>query len=195
MEGEVGQKHTDLPSGGVVTFLLTDIEGSTRLWEDRSIEAGTVVDRHEELIRGSVSRHHGVHVKRRGEGDSTFNVFTSAGEAVATALDLQRSLAGELWPDGVELRVRVALHTGEAEFHGGDYLGTAVNRCARLRSIAHGGQDVLSAATAELVRDHLTTWAESRSTSPSGHDRGQRRRGPRVTLDTAARGWVRDRVR
>jgi class 3 adenylate cyclase len=147
----------------IVTFLLTDVEGSTRLWQGRPGDAAALVDRHEMIIRDAVIRNCGEHLKRRGEGDSTFNVFDSASSAVSAAVDLQKALETESWPRGEHVRVRAALHTGEAEFHDGDYLGTTVNRCARLRSIGHGGQVLLTVATAELVRDQLPDGTQLRS--------------------------------
>ena len=92
----------------VVTFLLTDLEGSTRLWEERQSDAGVLVDRHEAIIREAVLRHGGRHLKRRGEGDSTFNVFDSVAAAALSALEIQRALEAEPWPPTA--RLRAALH-------------------------------------------------------------------------------------
>src|SRR5438876_752648 len=99
-----------------------------------------------------IARHEGVLVKHRGEGDSLFAVFPRPSDAVESAVALQRALLAEPWP-ATPLRARVALHTGEADLRAGDYYGPAVNRCARLRAVAHGGQTLLSQATAALVRD------------------------------------------
>ncbi|MFI5342376.1 MAG: adenylate/guanylate cyclase domain-containing protein, partial [Candidatus Methylomirabilales bacterium] len=140
---------------GTVTFLFTDIEGSTRLWEQHSAVMAAVVARHDALLMGCIQQQDGVVVKSRGEGDSLFAVFARATDAVAAAAALQQTLPAEPWPLPAPLRVRVALHTGEAELREGDYYGAALNRCTRLRAAAHGGQVLLSLPTQELVRDHL----------------------------------------
>jgi predicted ATPase/class 3 adenylate cyclase len=144
----------DLPTG-TVTFLLTDIEGSTALWERAPAAMQQAAARHDALIEAAVAEHDGVVVRPRGEGDSRFAVFARASDAVMAALALQWDLAAEPWPTSTPLRVRVALHSGEAELRDGDYYGTTVNRCARLRAEAHGGQVLLSQTTADLVRDVL----------------------------------------
>ena len=137
---------------GTVTFLLTDIEGSTRGWESAPSAMGPAVARHYEVLDEAIAAHHGVRPVEQGEGDSVVGAFARASDAVAAALFAQRALASEAWPRGAALRVRMALHTGEAELRGeGNYFGPAVIRCARLRAIAHGGQVLVSRATAELV--------------------------------------------
>jgi predicted ATPase/class 3 adenylate cyclase len=150
----VGLGTRNLPTG-VVTFLLTDIEASTRLWQQHEAVMDAVVARHEELIRRSVEAHGGHLLKARGEGDSTFSVFASARAGLAAAVAAQLALQAEPWSGGVTLATRAAVHTGEATLRDGDYFGTAVNRCARLRAIAHGGQVICSQATAELASDDL----------------------------------------
>jgi predicted ATPase/class 3 adenylate cyclase len=145
---------TGLPTG-TVTLLFTDVEGSTRLWEQHSQAMRFALARHDALIEERVEQHGGVVVRPRGEGDSRFAVFPRATDAVAAAAAIQRALCGEPWPAEAPLRVRLALHTGEADLRAGDYYGGAVNRCARLRAIAHGGQTLLSQATYELVCDAL----------------------------------------
>jgi class 3 adenylate cyclase len=115
----------------------------------------TALARHDELIEALVGEHAGVVVRSRGEGDSRFAVFVRASDAAAAAFAVQRALVHEAWPTPTPLRVRIALHTGEAQLRAGDYYGSAVNRCARLRSLAHGGQVLLSGITAELVRESL----------------------------------------
>lgn len=142
----------NLPTGKV-TFLLTDVEGSTRLWEAHSVEMSQALARHDDLIRESVGSCGGVIVKTRGEGDSTFTVFRSAGDAVSCALKLQGSLLSEEWPGGLAIRVRMSLHTGIAELRENDYYGRDVNRSARLREVAHGGQIIASQAVRDSVRD------------------------------------------
>src|SRR5262245_32041588 len=110
---------------------------------------------HDALIEFLTAQHGGRVVRPRGEGDSRFCVFARATDAVTAAAAIQRALHAEAWPPETPLRVRLALHTGEADLRAGDYYGNAANRCARLRAIAHGGQAVLSMATEELVRDTL----------------------------------------
>lgn len=154
---------TDLPSG-TLTFLFTDIEGSTRLWEQHPQAMVLAHARHDEIVSGAVEAHGGTVVRSRGEGDSVFAVFADAASAVAAACDLQRGLATEPWPQATPIRVRAALHTGTAQTDAanGTYNSAAVNRCARLRAIAHGGQTLLSRATYELVRDALPNGASLR---------------------------------
>jgi predicted ATPase/DNA-binding SARP family transcriptional activator len=142
-------------ASGTRTFLLTDVEGSTALWEEHPQAMAAALARHDALAASLVAQHAGTLVKHRGEGDSLFAVFSGAGDGVSAALALQRALWAERWPEGIALRVRMALHTGDAVAQDGDYLGAAVNRCARLRAAAHGGQVLLSRATQELVADHF----------------------------------------
>src|SRR6185503_16106286 len=99
--------------------------------------------------------HNGTHIRPRGEGDSRFAVFTSAPDALWAILAIQRAFAAEDWLTPRPITIRAGLHTGEAELREGDYYGSAVNRCARLRNIGHGGQVLLSEATATLVREGL----------------------------------------
>jgi predicted ATPase/class 3 adenylate cyclase len=140
----------ELPTG-TVTFLFTDVAGSTRLWEESPQAMARALVRHDAIIEQAVAAHAGVVVRPRGEGDSRFVVFARASDALAAAVAIQRALHGESWPLSEPLRVRLALHTGEADLREGDYYGAAVNRCARLRSVAHGGQVLLSSATARLA--------------------------------------------
>jgi class 3 adenylate cyclase len=134
---------------GTVTFMFTDIEGSTLLWEHIPEQMGSALRRHDELVRASIEGAGG-HVFATG-GDGFGAVFTSAVDATDAALDAQRGLLAEPWPGSVELRVRIGLHTGEALERGGDYFGPHVNRAARLAGAAHGGQTVMSAPTAEAL--------------------------------------------
>src|SRR5918912_3413969 len=143
-----------LPTG-TVTFLFTDVEGSTKLWERHPEQMRVALARHDQLIEGSVEQHQGVVVRPRGEGDSRFAVFPRASDAVGAAATIQQALHEEPWPPETPLRVRIALHTGEADLRDGDYYGSAVNRAARLRAIAHGGQTVLSLPTEALVAETL----------------------------------------
>src|SRR2546423_8159190 len=130
---------------------MTDVEGSTRMWEERPDVAGPAVARHEELISAVTGDSGGVLVKSKGEGDSTFSVFADARDAARAAVESQRALQREPWPPDGEIRVRAAIYTGEAELRAGDYYGAVPNRCARLRAAAHAGQVVCSEATAETL--------------------------------------------
>ena len=151
-----------LPTG-VVTFMLTDIEGSASLWEKDSDAMSIALERHDQLVADVVDTHRGLLLKTRGEGDSAFAVFASPSDGLSCACALQRELVGEPWPDGAPIRVRIALHTGEAQLRGQDYYGTAVNRAARLRALALGGQILVSEATAALGRAALPAGASLRS--------------------------------
>ena len=138
---------------GTVTFLFTDIEGSTRLLQDLGDEYGRLQDEHAAIVRGAIVDGGGVEI--RSEGDSFFAVFPTASGALAAAVAAQRGLASFPWPDGGHVRVRMGLHTGEGILGGDDYLGIDVNRAARIAATGHGGQIVVSAATLELVAGHL----------------------------------------
>ena len=140
---------------GTVTFLFTDIEGSTVLWEQQPDAMRHALVRHDALVERIVTEHTGYVVRPRGEGDSRFAVFARATDAVAAAAALQQALYAEPWPTPTPLRVRMALHTGEADLREGDYYGSAVNRCARLRAVAHGGQTLVSLATEQMMRGQL----------------------------------------
>jgi class 3 adenylate cyclase len=143
-----------LPTG-TVTFLMTDIEGSTRLWEEDAETMGATIRRHDALMRSTVADNGGLLIKWRGEGDSTFSVFSDATTALRAAVAVQAAITAEPWETSRPIRVRAALHTGEAELRERDYFGRTVNRCARLRALAVGGQTLLSSTTRELVRDGL----------------------------------------
>jgi len=152
---------------GVVTFLLTDVEGSSRLWERDAEAMRAAISLHYEMVERAVNGTGGVRPVEQGEGDSVVVAFSHASEAVACALALQRGLQAAPWPPDFELRIRVALHSGEALLRGaGQYVGPALNRCARLRSVAHGGQTLLSRATYELVAESLPEGASLRSLGP-----------------------------
>jgi predicted ATPase/class 3 adenylate cyclase len=140
----------ELPSG-TVTFLFTDIEGSTTRWEHRPEAMRLALARHDALVRAAIHEHAGHVVKTMG--DAFHAVFVRASDAVAAALIAQRRLQAEPWGEIGPIRVRMAAHTGAAEERGGDYYGTPVNRAARLMSAGHGGQVLLSQSTYELVRD------------------------------------------
>ena len=144
----------DLPTG-TVTFLFTDIEGSTRLWEQHPEAMRDALARHDTLAAAIIELHAGTLVKSRGEGDSLFAVFARPTDALAAACVLQQTLLSEPWPPEVPLRVRMALHVAAAEPREGDYYGPGVNRCARLRAAAHGGQVLLSQAVCDQVHNAL----------------------------------------
>jgi predicted ATPase/class 3 adenylate cyclase len=151
---EVSPSLSELPEG-ILTFLLTDVEASTRRWEQEPDAMRLALVRHDALFDAVVARHGGVVVKPRGEGDSRFVVFRSASAAVVAAAECQSCFFSESWPTSGPLRVRMALHTGESDLRDGDYYGSAVNRAARLRSLAHGGQVLISLSTVQLVRESL----------------------------------------
>jgi predicted ATPase/class 3 adenylate cyclase len=137
-----------LPTG-TVTFLFTDIEGSTRLVGRLGDRYPALLEDHQRILRDAFASRGGVEVST--EGDSFFVVFPAASQAVAAAVEGQRSLMAHPWPDGVEVRVRMGMHTGEAVLGGDNYVGVDLHRAARISAAGHGGQIVLSAATHALV--------------------------------------------
>lgn len=156
------QSDPRLPTG-TVTYLLADIEGSVRLWEGQTAEMGDALARHDQIVGNSIDEHGGYRPIEQGEGDSFLAVFMRATDALACALDLQRRLRAEPWPGSDPIKVRMAMHTGEAQLRGGiHYVGRAVNRCARLRDMTTGGQVVLSQSTYELAIDRLPEGASLR---------------------------------
>lgn len=134
---------------GTVTFLFTDVESHTRLWNTMPAEMSGALARHDELVSDVIERHRGYVFKTAG--DSFAAAFASAGAAVDAAVELQDALRAEPWPGGLELRVRMGLHTGVASLRDGDYFGPDVICAARVEASGHGGQVLLSAATAGLV--------------------------------------------
>jgi predicted ATPase/class 3 adenylate cyclase len=138
---------------GTVTFLFTDIEGSTRLWQEDEASMRTAMARHDQLLRAVVARHGGVVFSTMGDGLAA--AFQMASTAVACAVEAQGVLHQESWGTVRPLQVRMGLHTGEAELRDGDYFGTTVSRAARLAAVGHGGQTLCSSATADLIHDHL----------------------------------------
>jgi predicted ATPase len=136
-----------------VTFLFTDIEGSTRSWEDQPGAMRLAVERHDAIICRSIADHGG-YVFSTG-GDAFAAAFGRAGDAVASAREAQAALAGEPWPEPVSLRVRMGVHTGEAQERDGDYFGPALNRASRIMGAANGGQVLVSASTAELLEGEV----------------------------------------
>ena len=156
---------SDLPTG-TVTFLFTDIEGSTRLWEHEPQAMAAALGRHDALVREAIVRHGG-HVFMTA-GDAFCAAFQTAPSALAAACDAQLALANEPWTESARIKARMALHTGVAEIRDNGYFGQPLNRVARLLAAGHGGQILLSLSTERLIRDSL----------PSGmglRDMGERR--------------------
>ncbi len=144
---------TELPTG-TVTFLFTDVQGSTRLLERLGRDGyGRLLAEHHRLLRESFTRHRGFEVDT--QGDAFFVVFGTAGDAIAAAVAAQRALAGHDWPDDARPRVRMGLHTGEALLSERRYVGVAVHRAQRVSAAGHGGQVLLSSPTREMVEDEL----------------------------------------
>lgn len=142
-------KERVLPTG-TVTFLFSDMEGSTRLVQEVGPAAFTrMLERHNEILRAAFEAHGGI--ERGTQGDSFLVMFAEAPSAVAAAAEAQTTLAAEAWPDGIDVRVRMGLHTGVGTLGGDDYVGIDVNRAARVAAAAHGGQVLLSDATRALT--------------------------------------------
>ena len=144
---------SELPTG-TITFLFTDIEGSTVRWERNPEEMSLALARHDELMRSVLEAWGGVIFKT--VGDAFYAAFATTGGAVASAVAVQKTLSDETWPANIgSLRVRMAIYTGEVERRGQDYFGQSLNRVARILSAGYGGQILLSLTTAGLVRDML----------------------------------------
>lgn len=149
-----------LSSSGIVTFLFTDIEGSTRLWELVPEQMQPALARHDAMARDAVERHRGTFVKTTGDG--LHAAFDDPLDAVAAALHLQLALADPQGTHGLPLQVRCGIHVGASERRDNDFYGRAINRAARIMSAAHGGQVLLSQAVATLVADRLDAPASLR---------------------------------
>jgi predicted ATPase/class 3 adenylate cyclase/tRNA A-37 threonylcarbamoyl transferase component Bud32 len=148
-----GGRARGLPQG-TVTFLFTDLEGSTRRWEDHPAQMRDALARHDTIVQGAIESHHGVVFSTMGDGMAA--VFVSACEAVRAVLAAQQALAAEDWGAVTgPLAVRMGLWTGEGVPGGEHYLNQPLNRCARLMAAGHGGQVLVSGATELLVRDDL----------------------------------------
>jgi predicted ATPase/class 3 adenylate cyclase len=147
------QAATSSLFSGTITFLCTDIEGSTRLWERHPHAMRAALARHDALLQGVITAHSGVVFKSGGDG--VFAAFARATDALAAAVTAQQALLAEPWTETGTLRVRMVVHTGVAEERGGDYFGLPLNRAARLLAAGHGGQILLSRASQELVVDTL----------------------------------------
>jgi predicted ATPase/class 3 adenylate cyclase len=149
---------------GTVTLLFTDIEGSTRLWEAEPEAMTRGLRRHDEILRGSIELAGGYVFKT--VGDAFCAAFSTAEAALDAVLSAQRALVGQDWPTTQPILVRMGLHTGACEERDNDYFGPAVNRVARLESAAHGGQVLLSGATAELLSQSLPYGVRLRDLGP-----------------------------
>src|SRR5437763_9885211 len=154
-----------LPSG-TVTFLFTDIEGSTQLLKPLGPLYGDALAEHQRILRAAFAAHGGREVDT--QGDSFFVAFGRAKDAVAAAVDAQRDLAAHPWADESPVRVRMGLHTGEPRVGDERYVGLGVHKAARIAAAGHGGQVLLSRTTRELVEDELPTGVSIR-------DLGERR--------------------
>ena len=140
---------------GTVTFLLTDVEGSTRRWAAEPDAMKTTMAALDKIIGDTIRNHGGARPLEQGEGDSALAAFARASDAIDAAISLQLALQAQSSAMG-SLSLRIGLHTGEAELRAnGNYAGLALSRCARIRTAAHGGQVVISAATHDVVLDHL----------------------------------------
>ncbi|MFZ0492482.1 MAG: adenylate/guanylate cyclase domain-containing protein, partial [Acidimicrobiia bacterium] len=132
------------------TFLFTDLEGSTRLWEAHPEAMRAALEEHDEILNKAIGSHHGAVFKHTGDG--ILAVFSSAGDAVTAAAEAQREIGSRPHPDVGTLRVRMAINTGEAEPRGDDYFGPALNRASRLLAAGHGGQILVGLVTERLAR-------------------------------------------
>jgi class 3 adenylate cyclase len=145
-------KQERLPEG-TVTFLFTDIEASTRLWEQHPQAMGAALARHDAILRQAIEANGGRVFKT--VGDEFCAAFSTAAPALEAAAMGQRALQAEVWREVGPLQVRMAVHTGAAEARDGDYFGPALNRVSRLLEIGHGRQILLSQPAYALARDHL----------------------------------------
>ena len=157
-----GEMGTALPSG-TVTFLFSDVEGSTKRWEAYPEQMAAALARHDELLRVSITAHGG-HVFKTW-GDAFCAAFAKVGDAVAAAVESQRAIAAANWEAVDGLRVRMSIHTGVAVERDGDYFGPALNRAARLLATAHGGQIVLSGVSSGLAAGVLPSGCSFRRAS------------------------------
>jgi class 3 adenylate cyclase len=150
--------------GGTVTFVFTDIEGSTRLLQELGDDYAEVSREHRRIVRETFTRHGGTEIDT--QGDSFFFSFPRARDAVAGAVDAQRGLRDQAWPQGCDVRVRMGLHTGEPSLGDEGYLGIDVVRAARISAAGHGGQILLSETTRALLGNQVPAGVQV-------HDLGQ----------------------
>jgi adenylate cyclase len=141
---------------GTVTFVFTDVVGSTRLWDRHHDAMLHAMEAHDALVARGIETHRGVLVKQTGDG--AFAVFSSAFDAVEAAASIHLTIGARHWRPLPEFSIRIGVHTGEADLRAGDYFGAAVNRAARVMSLAGGGEMLLSLATQDVVRDRLPDW-------------------------------------
>ncbi len=151
------QMTTQLPTG-TVTFLFTDIEASTKLLRELGDRYADVLQEHRQIVRSELEREGGAELGT--EGDSFFAVFRSPAAATRAVVGMQRAISGHAWPDGVTVRVRMGLHTGEGTPVGDGYVGLDVHRASRIGDAGHGGQILVSEATAALIERSLPDGAE-----------------------------------
>jgi DNA-binding SARP family transcriptional activator/class 3 adenylate cyclase len=142
---------------GAVTFLLSDVEGSTNMWQSSAERALAALTRLEELVAQHAEDYSGYLQREQGEGDSAIVAFANPVDAVHCVLALQKAIGAEPWDEAALIKARMALHTGEVEVVDGSYRGLEVHRCARVRGLAYGGQTLLSERTSGLVRASLPT--------------------------------------
>ncbi len=162
---DTARTATPLPTG-TLTFLFTDIEGSTRLWQAAPVAMQAALARHDAIVRHGVETRGG-HVFKAA-GDAFCAAFATPWLALEAALAVQQALAIEPWPAQAPIRVRMALHTGAAEMRDGDYFGPPLNHVARLLSAGHGGQTLVSSVTCELCHDRLPEGAAVKSLGEHG---------------------------
>jgi class 3 adenylate cyclase len=151
----LGVETSNSMPDGIVTFLMTDVVESTALWIQGRAQMYSVMRRHDQLLAAAIESNGGIVLKERGEGDSFFAVFLRATDAVIAALEGQKAILAEPWRDEIRIRVRMAVLTGEADAQDRDYRSPAVNRCAKLRRRAVGGQVLVSETTYSIVADIL----------------------------------------
>ena len=150
--------------GGTVTFLFTDIEGSTRLLKQLRDEYGELLDDHRRLLRTAFEEAAGHEIDT--QGDAFFIAFSRVRDAIAAAVAGQRALAEHAWPQGVEVRVRMGIHTGEPTVGSDRYVGLGLHRGARICAAAHGGQVLLSNASRAVAEDDLPDGVGLRDLGP-----------------------------
>ncbi len=173
-----------LPSG-TVTFLLTDVEGSTRRWDRNPAAMRLAMQTHDAVLGRLIGAHGGVQVESGREGDSILATFTRASDAVACGVAVQRELAAQAWPEGADVHIRVAINSGEVELRSGHYYGPAVYRCARLLATGHGDQVLLTQATRDLVIDAMPEGVGLRELGSHGLRNLER---PEVVFQVIAQG-------
>ena len=148
-------ESTDQRPSGTVSFLFTDVEGSTRLWDRVPDQMQLALVRHDEILRSAIDAHGGFVFSTAGDGFSA--AFNTPRNAVDAAVLAQRQLQAEPWPEGAEISVRMGIHLGTADERDGDYFGQTLNRAARLMGLAHGKQILVSLVVQGAVRDDLST--------------------------------------